>query len=221
MQDGSHPGGPLGHEHLAQLALASRSLRSARRAERLAGWTGWSLAVVGGATLAFSIGSGVTMALGLAMLVLGVREVRLGRRVGTLEPTVLGRLAMNQVALAVAFSAYAAARLIAPPTDLVAMDPQLASASPEMADVAASIARMAHYGVGVGIFLGAWVMQGAQAWHYARVRRRLTRALDGIEPWVVRAVSAAWSGRIPEPDGLIDAPAVPGAARDGACSAAA
>lgn len=189
--------------HLAQIADATRHLRRARKADRVAGFSGVAILICGLALLPFSLGSGFGIALGLTLVVIGWRELSLRRDIRALEPLGFGRLARNQIALAIALSAYGVTRLLEPVPDTSGLSSAgLSSAGlgPMAGDLDQTVRRIAqisHYGVGAGIILLAWIVQGGQAMYYARAGKSLRRAHARCPVWVMRIHAAAWSGRIP------------------------
>lgn len=190
---------PLRPEHYMQLAHSARLLKGARRAERVAGWSGVVMLLAGLGTVPFALGSGTMMALGVALIVLGIREMSLRSGVRRLDPLVFGRLARNQVALALAISAYGILRLLEPPVSVGDLGGSAGlSSSPELAATAERIVTLAHYGVGVGLIIGAWIMQGGQAMFYARAGRSLRRAYARSPMWAMRVHAASWGGSLPE-----------------------
>lgn len=189
---------PLGPADLAVIAHAARDLRPARRAERIAGTSGLLTALAGLASFPFVLGSGVGMALSIALVVIGCREWSLRAELRSLEPLASGRLARNQIALGVALIGYAVVQLTRAPVlpDSLAAGGQL-DQTPEMAGVIEGIARMAHYGLYAGLIVGAFLVQGSQAIYYARVGRTMRRAYARHPIWIMRTHAAAWSGRPP------------------------
>lgn len=194
-----HNQSPLKPDALAAVAHAARDLRPARRAERIAGASGLLTALAGLASLPFVLGSGVGMALSIALVVIGCREWSMRTELRALEPMAAGRLARNQIALGVALIGYAVVQLTRAP----ALPETLTAGAgleqmPEMASVVERVALLAHYGLYAGLVLGAFVVQGSQALYYARVGASMRRAYARHPIWVMRVHAAAWSGRTPD-----------------------
>ncbi len=204
-----HPhAGPLGLADYAEIARSARTLRPIRRAERVATTGGWIMLLGGAASLPFSLGSGLQMALAAALIILGLREISLGKALRSLDPPVLKSLAWNQIRLAIALTVYGVVNLLrAPPPS--AIDAQLAGAAPELASLTNSLARLAHHAVYAALIAGTWVAQGAQANYYARTARKLRKAYAATPLWVMRVHAAALSGRTPDPATVFAADASP------------
>lgn len=192
-------GDPLGIEDYLQIAHGSRLLKGARRAERVAGWSGALMLLAGIATVPFAMGSGITMALGVVLIVLGCREISVRGGLHRLDPLACGRLARNQIALAVAISVYGVLKLMEGPGSIADVGGSAGlSQSPELAATAERIMVLVHYGVGLGLIVGAWVMQGGQALYYAKAGRSLRKAYARSPMWVMRVHAASWGGVVPE-----------------------
>jgi hypothetical protein len=190
--------GPIDEAALAAIARATSALRPARRAERVAGASGWLTLLAGAITLPLAIGSGLGMALGVALIVIGWRELTLRAGLRDLETIAAARLARNQLALAVCLAGYAVAMLLRGPGALPASD--ALAQSPELAAAADGVMRLAHYGMYAGLLLGAAVVQGSQAAFYARAGKRLRRAHAAHPVWVMKVHRAAWAGTRPPAD---------------------
>jgi len=193
-----HPGPtpPPGAEHLHLIAAAARDLRRVRRCERIAGSSGTLTLATGLLGLPFTLGSGIGMALCIALIVLGWREMALRSGLRELDPLACGRLARNQIALGVALAAYAGVHLARGPGKIAALNSGELAQMPELAAAAEGVARLAHYGIYAGLVLGAIMVQGIQALYYAGVGRALRRAYARHPVWVLRIHRAAWSGKV-------------------------
>lgn len=189
---------PVGPLELAAIARAAHALRPARRAERIAGMSGWLTLLAGALSLPFAMGSGVGLVLSGALVVVGVRELRLRSGLRRLEAIAGGRLCRNQIMLGVALAAYAGLRLSEGPGTLASLGAADLEQAPELAAAAEGVARLAHYGLYLGMIVGAMVVQGSQAAYYASVGRCLARAWAGHPAWVMRVHAAAWTGMMPE-----------------------
>lgn len=185
---------PLEPWHLARIAAASRDLAKVRRCERIAGLSGTTTLLAGLASLPFVLGSGVGMALCVALVVLGWRERSFRAGLRAIEPLVCRRLAGNQAALGVALTAYGAINLVRGPASAADLTGGQLASSPELAAAAEGVVRLAHAGLYGGLVIVALVVQGAQAAYYARVGRAMRRAYANHPMWVMRIHRAAWSG---------------------------
>ncbi|GEM_PF-2686489 len=184
--------------HFAQIAAAGRALRTARKADRVAGFSGLAIMLGGIAFLPFTLGSGFGIALVIALVVIGWRERTLRADVRAVDPLGFGRLARNQIALAFVLSAYGVSRLLAPVPAIDGLDtPGLRQLGGDLDSTVQRVAAMSHYGVGAGIILLAWLVQGGQAAYYARAGRSVRRAHARFPVWVMRVHAAAWGGRTP------------------------
>ncbi|RMH28978.1 MAG: hypothetical protein D6692_04735, partial [Planctomycetota bacterium] len=194
-----HPhAGPLALADYAEIARSARALRPVRRAERVATTGGWIMLLGGTASLPFSLGSGLQIALAAALIILGLREISLGKALRSLDPPTLKALAWNQIRLAIALTVYGVVNLLkAPPPSTI--DTQLAGAAPELASLTNSLVRLAHHAVYAALIAGTWVAQGAQAHFYARTARKLRKAYAVTPAWIMRVHAAALSGRTPDP----------------------
>lgn len=189
---------PVGPVELGAIARAAHALRPARRAERVAGTSGWLTLLAGALSLPFVLGSVVGLLLAATLVVVGVRELRLRRGLRRLEAIAGARLCRNQVALGLALAVYAGLRLAEGPGSLASLGAADLEQAPELAAAAEGIARLAHYGLYLGLIVGAVVVQGSQAAYYASVGRRLARAWAGHPVWVMKVHAAAWGGVMPE-----------------------
>lgn len=193
-----HPGPtpPPGAEHLHQIAAAGRDLRRVRRCERIAGSSGTLTLAAGLLGLPFTFGSGIGMALCIALVVLGGREITLRRGLRELDPLSCTRLARNQIALGISLVAYACVHLARGPGTIAALNSGELAQMPELAAAAEGVARLAHYGIYAGLVLGAIVVQGSQSFFYAGVGRALRRVYARHPMWVLRIHQAAWAGTV-------------------------
>ncbi|MGQ0627645.1 MAG: hypothetical protein ACT4PL_06035 [Phycisphaerales bacterium] len=114
---------PLSALHVDQLRRARMRLARVRRGVRVARFSGWTMCVLGGlAILTSSFGllamlEGSYAALpgflvGVAITTCGVLELRGGTALRRLHPAAPGRLALNQLWIALALVGYSAAQLI-------------------------------------------------------------------------------------------------------------
>lgn len=189
---------PLKGADYRAIAAAALALRPARRAERVATTSGWLTLLAGVASLPFATGSGLSMAFGVMLGVIGWRELSLRAGLRDLEPATCGRLARNQIALGVTLAGYGLIRLVDGPASLDALGDAPLAGAPELEAVARNLTRLAHYGVYGGLVLGAFIAQGIQAAYYARVGRRLRRLYAAGPMWVMRVHAACWGGKTPE-----------------------
>ena len=190
------------------IAAAGRSLFKARNADRVAGFSGLAILLSGLVTLPFALGSGLGMALGVVLIVIGWRELSLRKDIRSLDPRGFGRLARNQLVLAGVISGYGVSRLLGPVPVLEGLGgAELEGLGTNLEATAQRIATLTHYAVGAGIIVLTWVFQGGQALYYGLVGRSLRTELGRYPPWVMQVHSAAWSGRLPIPHP--DAPAPP------------
>ncbi|MEM9372268.1 MAG: hypothetical protein AAGA55_01365 [Planctomycetota bacterium] len=186
--------------HYAEITAAARALTRARRAHGVAGLSGLMILLAGLASLPFSLGSGLGIALAVALIVIGWRERSLRADIRRLDPLGFGRLARNQLALALTLSVYGIGALLAPiPTLDEAGGAGLRTMTggdlgPGVDQAVERVAAIAHYGIGVGILLIAWLFQGGQALYYIRVGRSVRRAHARHPVWVMRVHAAAWGG---------------------------
>lgn len=196
--------------HYAQIASSSRAILKARKADRVAGFSGIAILLGGLVFLPFSLGSGFGIALGIALIVIGWRELALRKDVRSLDPLGFGRLARNQVALAVVLTGYGISRLVGPvPTMDSVNTAGLGGMADDLDQTVQRIALLSHYGVGGGIIFFAWLVQGGQAVYYARVGRSVRKAHARFPVWVMRVHAASWGGRVPAHAGEPDAPVAP------------
>jgi hypothetical protein len=121
-----------------------------------------------------------------------------------LEARAGGRLCRNQIVLGLALAGYAGVRLLDGPESLASLGAADLAQAPELAAAAEQVARLAHYGISLGLIVGAVVVQGSQATYYASVGRRIARAWAQHPVWVMRVHAAAWGGLLAE--GGADAP---------------
>jgi hypothetical protein len=146
--------------------------------------------------LPFTLGSGVGMALCIALGVLGWRETALRKGLRELDPLACARLSRNQITLGVSLAIYAGINLARGPGTVPGLDSGELAQVPELAAAAEGVARLAHYGMYAGLILGAIVVQGTQALYYAGVGRALRRAYARHPMWVLRIHRAAWAGSV-------------------------
>ncbi len=185
-----------GHEHLLPIAAAARDLRRVRRCERLAGTSGILTLAAGLLGLPFTLGSGVGMALCVALCVLGWREITLRKDLRELDPLGGVRLARNQIALGAVLSGYAIVQLIRGPGSVPGLQSRELAQIPELASTAEGVVRLAHSAIYAGLILGAVFIQGSQSLYYARVGAALRRTYARHPMWVMRIHRAAWAGTV-------------------------
>lgn len=185
--------------HFAQIARSGRALAKARKADRVAGFSGLTILLGGLLFLPFSLGSGFGMAFGVALGVVGWRELSLRKDIRALDPLGYARLARNQLVLASLISVYGITKLLGPVPVVQGIDAGLEGLGTDFAATAQRIATITHYGVGAGIIVLAWLIQGGQAMYYASVGRSMRSVHAQFPVWVMRVHAAAWGGKLPVP----------------------
>lgn len=179
--------GPLEPHHVEQVAQAHRRARPIRRAASFARLSGRTTLLCGLLAIPFGLASLTTLALGLALVWLGLNELHARRALLRLESDAPSRLGWNQILLAGVLVAYGAFGLWKHTGAESGLAAALAS-EPAFADLTArveQVQRLAVNGVYGGVIVGAILFQGAAARFYFRRNRLLSRHLRDTEGWIV------------------------------------
>ena len=183
----------LSAEQLETIALAQRHARPIMRAASVAAFSGWTSAVLAGLTLLTGFGSVSAMAVGAALGVVGMIELRGGKGLRRFDAKAPRRLALNQLALFTILFLYCGFSII---TTVKGPNPydEYMSAGADVANAIRPIARLhttvtvAFYGL---VIVGSAAAQGCGAIYYLTRARRLTDFMAATPPWAVQALQAA------------------------------
>jgi len=184
--------GPLSEQHLAELAGAKQAGRRLRRASGVAKASAWSTGGLGAITLLGGLfGDAPSLALGVVMVSLSVREALLGARLAALEPGVPRKLAVNQLFLGAALIAYSVWKVV---ETLHSSGPAGGSESfgdpsidATMADIGGLVQRLM-VGLYAAVAVGAGLGTGLMALYYQRREAMLKVFLSRTPEWIVRVI---------------------------------
>lgn len=182
----------LSSEQVEMIALAQRHARPIFRAARVAAFSGWTSAVLAGLTLLTGLGSLSAMALGLALGVIAIVELRGGAGLRRFDSSAPRRLGLNQIALFGVLCVYCGWNII---DTLQGPNPyaEYMTAGADVANMVRPIARLhttimvAFYGLVIG---GSAVAQGCGAFYYFTRASRLADFMAMTPPWTVQALQA-------------------------------
>lgn len=200
---------PLDDSQISQVASLARDTRKLSRVTGYARLSGWIMLISGGLSVVFAMGSHATMALGLALAAMGLREISLARRLSQLDIRAPGLLALNQVVLAVALAAYALYTILnAPEQSTLASgalsDPMLAQ-SPELNGMTQDLEQLektARTAISVTMLVFAIVVPGITALVYKSKRKTIKQIHARTPAWTLRVHAAATTGHDPYADDL-------------------
>ncbi|MCA9286083.1 MAG: hypothetical protein KDA22_12740 [Phycisphaerales bacterium] len=183
--------GPLSPEHLALLAEGRRRTRKVRRAAGYATASGWTLVVF--AALTFTgvlFGDFVSLAIAVALAVLGANELRGGAELRRFDAGGARRLAFNQLGLGVLIVAYASWSLVVALRDPALAGLQQSTGDAGIDEMVGQIANLVTYGVYGGLAVVGVVVPGLTAWYYHSRGRIVRAALAETPSWVIDAMRA-------------------------------
>ncbi|MFZ4574865.1 MAG: hypothetical protein ACOYN0_10740 [Phycisphaerales bacterium] len=179
-------GGPLSEEHLRTLQESEAKFRKLGGALRYAGINGTTMLCFGALSLLTGLGSAAAMTIGAVLVGAGFLELRHRTALRHLDTSALPRLALNQVVVGIAASAYCAYQAFFPAeSELVN---QLTGAGGgdsgiDLDGIVQSVPEITFYAylvVAVVVFL----VQLLGAAYYMGKRRHLTRYLNESPAWV-------------------------------------
>lgn len=190
---------PVPHDHPAQapgdLSAAVGALRRVRRARGVARFNGWSAVILGVPAVLFGLFSTTSLVVGLALLALGVRELRLGERLTKLDPAACRALALNQLILLAGVLIYCGWM-----THAGLNGPALADRAPELERLAGGttesidgLVRTATIAIYATVAALSLLFQGLNAWYYATRRPHIETLLatEGSLRLTAREAAAA------------------------------
>ncbi len=187
--------GPLSEVNLAELAAAKVAARRIRRSAGVAKASAWTTGILAGFTLlGILFGDITSLVLGTALLVIAVREGRLGSRLASFDEAAPRWLAVNQLILGAVIIAYAAWKLwgawnsngLSAASQPIG-DPQVDA----MLDDFGSITRSITIGFYLCVALGGALGTGLMALYYSR-RTGMVKAFVAQQPaWIVQTMRAA------------------------------
>lgn len=182
--DPSHAPGPLSAEHLDQLAQAQLRSKKLRKAAGVASFSGWSTLIFGGLALPFGLFDLVTLILSVAMIAIGLNELKGRRLLRRLDPRGPRRLALNQLAfmtLLVSYAAFALHKAQTTPSELTqALGPDLGSTG-EMIQGLEHTITIAVYS---SLIVASVLFQGGAALYYHTRSRFLSDYLSATPDWI-------------------------------------
>jgi hypothetical protein len=180
-------------QNFQELEAARRRLKGIRRAVGAARLEGYSIAVCGGFTVLFGIGSWLTILGGAVLTAIGVIEIVAAgqlRRLDERGPRILG---INQGVLAVLIVFYALWSLHAessnPNRDLQDLSPSDAAAMNQMMgpamDIEHSVMELMY-----GSLIVAAIFEGGMAWYYYSKGPQLREYLAETPEWITQMQKA-------------------------------
>jgi hypothetical protein len=175
-------------EQLNDLATARRLHRALRRACAVASGDGWTTAIFGGLTAVASLGSWPTLLLGLGMVVLGWRQLRLAGRMKQLDPEAPSRLAATTLMTASLLSAYAVFSLVRGLRDPRGFFGEVGN-DPMVSDLLSSFDGLMQLVIVAlyGMMLVIAVIGGlATAWYYKSRRKHLLGYVHNTPAWIIQ-----------------------------------
>ncbi|MGV6814718.1 MAG: hypothetical protein ACWA5W_06900 [Phycisphaerales bacterium] len=188
---------PLKPAHFQQLEDAHRRARPVNKAVRFASLSGWMTLGAGACSLPFVLGNTKMMIFMLVIAGIGTRELTLRRSLNQFELRAARKLAINQLLLGAALSAYAIMMLLAGPgTTLVESAMQSDStmgSNPEIAgmmDDMINLERTANMLIYIAMIPLAICIQGGTALYYTAKGKRLKTLLNTTPGWVIQVLLA-------------------------------
>lgn len=183
-------------ENLNELQLARQRLKGIRRAASAGRFEGYSIALCGGLSFLFGIGSLTTMAGGALLLGVGLVEVYMVGQLRKLDLRAPRILAGNQLVLAALIVLYACWTLYSSgagsSADTSGLSPADAQAMNQMigpvTDIAHSVSLLLF-----GSLLIAAVFEAAMAWYYYSKAEPLREYLAETPEWIVQMQRAGVS----------------------------
>src|SRR4051812_23481243 len=97
---------PLTSEHLSQITRAQQLYKPISRARRYAKFEAWSLMIFGMISFVTGITSPPAIFIGLGLCFTGFYELKTAERLAKADPAAPGKLAMNQIILAMCLIIY-------------------------------------------------------------------------------------------------------------------
>ena len=186
---------PLSPEHLEQLKEARISARKVFRAITVARADAWTMAVLGGLTFIFGLGSVSGLVMGLGLGAVALVEFRASARLRRLDPLACRTLGINQVAIALLLIGYSVSRLIAEATgggayaEMTAGDPQLR----ELLQPDEQLTRLVSSAVYVSLIAVAIFAQGGLALYYFTRAKYVRAHLLRTPGWILSLQKAGMS----------------------------
>jgi hypothetical protein len=185
--------GPLDPAQVADLERAQKRAAKLRRVARVASLSGWTTLLFGLLALPFGLTSGVALALGLALVAVGYRELTLRSHLLRLDLAAPRALAVNQILLALVVCGYAGLQLAGHTpgqgaiSTALANEPSLAGdpATERILQSVTGVENMIIWGVYGSLIAGTVVMQGLTARYYASRTRVLSDYLAETPGWVL------------------------------------
>lgn len=175
---------------LAELTRAVCRSAGLRRAAGIARFNGWTLGLFAGVSLLAGLWGVSELVAGLVLAGLAWGELSGARGLMLLNPKAPRRLALNQIALAVAVVGYAAWKgfgALSPPPELSAHASELDSVlGPGGSESLGRLSSAISLGVYGAIAVGSIVFQGLTAWYYASRTRLLRDHVATTPEWILR-----------------------------------
>jgi len=165
------------------------SLKTLRRARAVARFNGFSALLLAAPALLFGLFSLTSLIVGVVLAGFGARELRLGRRLGGLDPDAPRALAVNQLALLAGVLLYCAWQ-----TWTGLTGPTLGERHPELRDMAADIdglSRTLTVAVYATVAALSLVFQGLNAWYYASRRPHVAALREAGDRFALTPAEAA------------------------------
>jgi hypothetical protein len=179
---------PLSADNLRELQAAKLSLRKIRRAATAARFEGYSIAVCGGLSFLFGIGSPGDMLGGMVLTAIGVIEIVGAGRLGRLDIKAVRILTVNQLCLAALILLYALSSLHSemahPASDLPDLSPSDAQALGQMDSSALSLTHEVMLLLYGSLIVAAAAEAGMAAYYHSR-GPYLERYLADTPPWIL------------------------------------
>jgi hypothetical protein len=170
---------------MRELAEARLAWARLRRAATVATWDGWSVATFGALTFICSLFGIWGMALGAALTVIGIVELRALSALRRLQPAAPRMLSLNQLALGSLIILYAAWNLFNGSAELreaLTSDPMVAQLMVPYNHLIQSLSKGVYVTlIGVAVF-----MQGGLALYYHRREADLRQYLQRTPAWIVQ-----------------------------------
>ena len=143
----------------------------------MARFNGWSEIILGVPAVVFGIFSLTSLVVGVGLLWLGWRELRLGDRLGRLDPDACRALAINQVVLLTGVLVYCGWQTYVGLTgpSLAERYPELAQAAPELRAGMDQMTRVVVVSVYATVAALSVIIQGVTAWYYLSRGRLVER----------------------------------------------
>lgn len=186
-------GAALSAEQLEAIAIARRRGRTINRAAGVAAFSGRTMAIFAAISLLSGLFSLPALFLGLGMSVVAFVELRGSKALRAFDLGAPRRLALNQLALAILVTAYAAWSIA---QSLVGPGPydEYLAAGGRLAETLAPIDRMTRT-VTIGFYAaligGTVIAQGCAAVYYFSRRRHMLAYVRSTPKWVIETLRAA------------------------------